>query len=148
MFRKTLYAGWGDMDFNSHMRNTAYLDKSGDVRMMFFAEHGFPSAEFTRLRFGPVVRTDVVEYFREISLMEEVDVTLALAGLSDDASRFRVRNEFHRADGKLAARVTSTGGWLDLAGRKLFVPPPGLADALRGLDRTDDFEVLETSVKP
>ena len=59
-----------------------------------------------------------------------------------------IRNEFHRADGKLAARVTSTGGWLDLAGRKLFVPPPGLADALRGLDRTDDFEVLETSVKP
>jgi acyl-CoA thioester hydrolase len=32
----------GDMDFNRHMRNTAYLDKSADVRMLFFAEHGFP----------------------------------------------------------------------------------------------------------
>ena len=40
-FERTLYAGWGDMDFNSHMRNTAYLDKSGDIRMMFFAENGF-----------------------------------------------------------------------------------------------------------
>ncbi len=40
MYSKTLYAGWGDMDFNSHMRNTAYLDKSGDVRMMFFSENG------------------------------------------------------------------------------------------------------------
>ena len=148
MFRKKLFAGWGDMDFNSHMRNTAYLDKSGDVRMMFFAQHGFPAGEFARLRFGPVVRTDLVEYFREIGLLEEVDVTLALAGLSDDGSRFRVRNEFHRADGKLAARVTSTGGWLDLAGRKLFAPPQGLLDALRSLDRTADFEVLETSVKP
>jgi len=41
MFEKILYAGWGDMDFNSHMRNTAYLDKSGDVRMIFFSENGF-----------------------------------------------------------------------------------------------------------
>jgi acyl-CoA thioester hydrolase len=28
MYVKTLFAGWGDMDFNAHMRNTAYLDKS------------------------------------------------------------------------------------------------------------------------
>jgi hypothetical protein len=40
MFEKILFAGWGDMDFNSHMRNTAFLDKSADVRMMFFAENG------------------------------------------------------------------------------------------------------------
>ena len=37
MFQKTLVAGWGDMDFNAHMRNTAYLDTSADVRMMYFA---------------------------------------------------------------------------------------------------------------
>ncbi len=40
MYTKTLYAGWADMDFTAHMRNTAYLDKSADVRMMFFAENG------------------------------------------------------------------------------------------------------------
>src|SRR6266849_9892511 len=38
MFAKVLVAGWGDMDFNAHMRNTAYLDKSADVRMMYFSE--------------------------------------------------------------------------------------------------------------
>lgn len=42
MYEKTLIAGWGDMDFNSHMRNSAYLDKSADVRMMYFADRGFP----------------------------------------------------------------------------------------------------------
>ena len=26
MFIKTFQAGWGDMDYNGHMRNTAYLD--------------------------------------------------------------------------------------------------------------------------
>ncbi len=46
MYSKTLYAGWGDMDFNSHMRNTAYLDKTADVRQMFLIENGFPMEEF------------------------------------------------------------------------------------------------------
>ena len=30
MYSKILLAGWADMDFNSHMRNTAFLDKSAD----------------------------------------------------------------------------------------------------------------------
>ncbi|MES2756127.1 MAG: thioesterase family protein [Pseudomonadota bacterium] len=48
------------MDFNAHMRNTAYLDKSADVRMMYFAENGFPMAEFVRRKLGPVVMKDEV----------------------------------------------------------------------------------------
>ena len=55
VFEKLLFAGWGDMDFNSHMRNTAFLDKSADVRMMFFAENGFPTSEFMRRSLGPVI---------------------------------------------------------------------------------------------
>ena len=43
---RTFLAGWGTMDFNSHMANTAYLDMAADVRMAFFEEHGFPVAEF------------------------------------------------------------------------------------------------------
>ena len=27
MYSKTLYAGWGDMDFNSHMANTCHYRK-------------------------------------------------------------------------------------------------------------------------
>lgn len=147
MYEKNLFAGWGDMDFNSHMRNTAYLDKSGDVRMMFFAENGFPMAEFMRLRIGPVVMKDEVEYFKEVGLLESLRVTLSLAGLSEDGSRFLIRNEFSRADGKLAARVTSAGGWLDLSARRLTVPPQGLLDALQSLPRTEDFKALSSSIK-
>lgn len=62
MYKKTLFAGWGDMDFDSHMSNTAYLDKSGDVRMMLFAENGFPMREFFQLKIGPVVMKDEIEY--------------------------------------------------------------------------------------
>ncbi len=144
MYEKTLYAGWGDMDFNAHMRNTAYLDKSGDLRMMYFAEHGFPMSEFARLRLGPVVMKDEVEYFRECNLLEELRVTMLLSGLSDDGSRMKLRNDFYKGD-NLAARVTSTAGWFDLAHRKLVCPPPDLLKALRELGRSEDFADLPNS---
>jgi acyl-CoA thioester hydrolase len=71
VYTKTLYAGWGDMDFNSHMANTAYLDKAADVRQKFLAEHGFPIEEFARQRIGPVVRKDEIEYFAEVGLQQD-----------------------------------------------------------------------------
>lgn len=147
MYAKTLFASWADMDFNSHMRNTAFLDKSADVRMMFFAENGFPMSEFLRLRLGPVVMKDEVEYRREVGLLQEITVTLALAGHAEDGSRFVLRNEILQRDGTLCARVTSTGGWLDLAARKLVVPPEPLHKAMKSLPPTGDFQVLPSSVK-
>ena len=148
MYTKTLYAGWADMDFNSHMKNTAYLDKAADVRQMFLMEHGFPVEEFLRLRVGPVVMKDEVEYFKEVGLQQKIDVNYALAGQAPDGSRFLLRHEIFREDGKLAARVTSAGGWLDLAARKLIEPPPALFAAMNLLARTSDFTVLPSSIKP
>jgi acyl-CoA thioester hydrolase len=129
------------------MKNTAYLDKAVDVRMMYFQAHGFAVREFERLRLGPVVRRDEIEYYRELRLLEPVRVTMTLAGASEDGTRFRIRNEFFQEDGKLVARITSTGGWLDLAARKLTAPPDGLAEALRGLARSEDFEQMPSSLK-
>ncbi|HEV8583226.1 MAG TPA: thioesterase family protein [Thermoanaerobaculia bacterium] len=147
-FSKTFHARWGDMDFNAHMGNTAYLDACVDVRLMFFQEHGFPVRELERLRIGPVVLRDELDYFRELRLLDPVKITLRLAGLSADASRFRLRNEFFREDGALAARVSTLGGWLDLTKRKLTVPPEELAAALRLLQRTEDFQELPASAPP
>src|SRR5215470_6547894 len=110
MYTKKLYAGWADMDFNSHMENTAYLDKAADVRQMFLIEHGFPMDELVRLKIGPVVMKDEVEYFREVGLQQEITVTATLAGHALDGSRFLLRHEIFRHDGKPAARVTSAGG--------------------------------------
>jgi len=147
MFVRTLFSGWGDMDFNAHMKNTAYLDKSVDVRMMFFSEQGFPMSEFLRLKIGPVVMKDEIEYFREVHLLEEIKVDLTMAGLSEDGSRFSIRNDFFRHDGKQAARVTSTGGWMDLSNRKLVAAPPMILDTLKKLPRATDFHQLPTSIK-
>ena len=124
MYTKTLYAGWADMDFNSHMKNTAYLDKTADVRQMFLAEHGFPVEEFLRLKIGPVVIKDEVEYFKEVGLQQEITVTYVLAGHAPDGSRFLLRHEIFRPHGRLIA------------------PPPNLLAAMNALDKTSDFKVL------
>lgn len=60
-FERRVIAGWGNMDFNSHRRNTAYLDKSADVRMMYFSENGFSTQESLRLRLGPVTMRDELD---------------------------------------------------------------------------------------
>ncbi|MEX2148628.1 MAG: thioesterase family protein [Steroidobacteraceae bacterium] len=140
-------AGWAEMDANAHMANTAYLSKCVDARMSFFKDNGFPVTEFAKRQIGPVVRRDELEYFREISLMEPITVTLALDGMAPDGTRFRLVNEILTRDGKLAARVKSEGGWLDLAARKLIVPPPDLLAALNAMPRTPEFEALPSSVR-
>lgn len=142
MIERVMLASWGDMDFNAHMRNTAFLDKSADMRLTFFSTHGMPIEQFVRIGIGPVVRRDDVEYFKEVRLFEEIRVTIAAAGLSEDGARFVIRNEFFKMDGTLAARVISSGGWLDLNARRLVVPPAPLQAAMRLMPKTEHFTVL------
>ena len=146
VFSTRFQAGWATMDANAHMANTAFLDAVVDCRMTYFSEHGFPAGEFRRLGIGPVVRRDVLEYFREILLLEPFDVTLRLAGISGDGSRFRLYNEILKIDGARAATVTTDGGWMDLSTRRLTRPPAALLEALQELVHTDDFRDFESSV--
>jgi acyl-CoA thioester hydrolase len=146
-FEKVLTAGWRDMDYNSHMANTSYLDRAADVRMMYFAENGFTADEMLRMKIGPVVMKDEIEYFREVRLLQEIRVSLALAGLAPDGSRFILRNEFAHVDGTRCAAVTTVGGWLDLNARKLIAPPEPLRMAMAALPKLEGFRELRSSVR-
>lgn len=141
-FRCELRVGWGHVDFNQHMGNTAYLDLAVDARFLYFQSRGVPVSEFERLRIGPVVVRDEIDYFSELRLMDLVTVTLELEGLSADGAQMRLRNEFFGSDGKRAARVTSQGLWMNLQTRRPVVPPDIVIAALRGLARTDDYREL------
>ena len=147
IFEKTFHVGWAHVDFNGHLGNTSFLDLAVDVRMFFFAENGFSVSEFQRLRFGPVIMKDEITYFKEMYMLDKIRITFQNAGLSEDATRFRLRNDFFREDGKMAASLTTNGGWLGFDTRKLVVPPKKLANAMRNLARTEDFEVLRSSIK-
>ncbi|HJS21122.1 MAG TPA: thioesterase family protein [Steroidobacteraceae bacterium] len=142
LFKCELRVGWGQVDFNQHMGNTAYLDLAVDARFLYFASRGLPVSELMRLQIGPVVVRDELEYFSELRLMDPVTVTLELEGLSTDGAQMRLRNEFFRSDGKRAARVTSQGLWMNLQTRRPVVPPDVVIAALRGLARTADYREL------
>ena len=141
-YAKEFLAGWGTMDFNGHMANTAYLDLAADVRVSFLADNGFPPSELRRLAIGPVVRKDELEYFREIGLHEAVVVTHAVLAMSPDGSRFQLENEIWLATGERAAVVRSTGGWLDLRARKLVVPPSELLNVFQRAPKAPGFVEL------
>jgi acyl-CoA thioester hydrolase len=147
IYKVRIKVRWGDLDSNAHMANTAYLNAAADVRMMYFEENGFSVGNFKKMLIGPVIMKDEIEYYKELRLLEDLEVQHLIAGLSEDGSRFRFRNDFYRNDGKKAASVTSTGGWLDLSLRKLIVPPHSLCEVMQGLVRTEDFEILPNSIK-
>ena len=146
-FERTLNVSWAHLDANAHMANTAYINVCIDIRMMYFASQGFAATEFARLRIGPVVRRDELEYHREVGLLEPITVTLALAGMAPDGSRFRLVNEVLKGDGRLAARIRSEGGWMDLAARKLIAPPDDLCRALAAMPHATEFEILPSSIR-
>lgn len=142
VFRCELRVGWSQVDFNQHLGNAGYLNLAVDARFLYFESCGLPASEFVRLQVGPVVLSDELEYFSELRLLEPVTVTLELAGLSADGGQMRLRNEFFRANGKRAARVTSQGLWMNLQTRRPTIPPDSVIAALRGLTRTADFREL------
>jgi acyl-CoA thioester hydrolase len=141
-YAKTFLVGWRAMDFNGHMANTAYLDLAADVRIAFFAEHGFPSSEFRRFAIGPVIQKEELEYFREVGLHDTVTVTYAALALSAEGARYVIENEIWSAGGERAATVRSTGGWLDLRVRRLVVPPSELHAVFAKVPRAQGFVEL------
>jgi len=147
-FEREFVVGWADLDANGHMRNSAFLDHCVDLRFIWFVAQGFPASEFARLRVGPVVQRDEIEYFRELGLLDRFTIDICLAGLSDDGSRSRIRNSLAKPDGTAVARVTSVAGWLDLDARRLVAPPAELLECLRQMPHSVDFEELRSSVRP
>ncbi|MDL2286625.1 thioesterase family protein [Desulfococcaceae bacterium OttesenSCG-928-F15] len=142
MYTKTFTIRWHELDANAHMKNTAYLNRAADVRLAFFAEHGFSPADFANMKFGPMALKDEIEYYKEIGLMQELTVSFVLKSINADGSRYQIQNEYFRADGKLCAKITTYGAWLNLVTRKIMAPPESLYKALLLLPKTDDFAVL------
>ncbi len=80
-------------------------------------------------------------------MLEKLIVTMENGGFAEDGSRFRVVNNIYKADRTPAARVTSIGGWLSLKERKLVAPPKAIRNAWQTLAKTEDFEILRSSIK-
>ena len=141
-FAREFTLRWSDADANGHVRHTVYSEMAVEARMAFLAAAGFGWKELAAAGVGPVLLREELEYLREIGLGERIQVDLLLAAVSPDGARWRIRHRIRRADGELAARVTVSGGWIDLAARRLAAPPEGLRAHFAAAPRTEDFEEL------
>ena len=131
------------MDFNQHMRNAAYLGVAEETRLRFLEDGGFPMAELYRRRLGPVTVEDLLTYKKELRLQERFRVDMAVAAITSDARKIKVRNRFFRnTDGVLCATVETLVLWFDLEARRTVVPPADLGQLWLGLARTEDFALF------
>ncbi len=147
LLEKQFEAGWRDVDMNGHVANTTFLELAVDMRVAFFDSCGFRPQDFLKYGFGPVVKTDLVEYFREVLMLERITLTIENGGFAPDGSRFRVVNSIYKEGRVLAVRVTTVGGWLSFKERKLIEPPDILKRAWSQLPRTEDFQELASSLR-
>jgi acyl-CoA thioester hydrolase len=143
-FSREFTLRWSDADPNGHVRHTVYAELAVEARMAFLAAGGWGWPELTRAGIGPVLLREELEYLREIALGERVRVNLELAGGSPDGARWKFRHGIFKASGEQAARVTVTGGWIDLAARRLAPPPEGLRAHFAASPRAADFEELRS----
>jgi acyl-CoA thioester hydrolase len=146
-YEKTFEVRATDLDVNRHLTSSAYLDDAIHARMSSLADLGLLEV-LAAERLAPVVFRDEIDYRRELRALDRVSVSVELAGLSQDGSRWRLHHEFTRADGVHSARIRTDGAWFHLKTRKLTVPPPAFARDFAALHHTDDFEVLPNPAAP
>ena len=139
---KTFTVRWGDCDMNGHVRNTMYSEYAIETRMAYLTASGFGYEQLGELHLGPVLLREEIDYLREIRAGETVTVDFVLVGLSPEGAKWKMRHDLWKPNGKQAARVVVSGGWMDLHTRKLVPAPEALAEALRKVPRAQSFEVL------
>jgi acyl-CoA thioester hydrolase len=131
---------WADFDPNNHMRHSAYTDYAAEARVRMFNEYGLNLTEFNKLNIGPILFREETIFRREIRLSEDISVEVFLKGISENGERFKFSHKIFKTEGSLAAEVEIYGAWLDLKTRKLTKPPKIVMEALKDIERTEDFE--------
>jgi len=144
IFSHEYRAQWGDMDFNQHMANAAYLDYAANTRILFLDSVGFTAATFAERGLGPVILEDRLVYRREIRMLETFTVDYQATASTADGRRFKLRNRFTSAAQGLCATVDSIGLWFDLVARRPIIPPDDLQEAFQQPTRSDDYEEWES----
>lgn len=142
-YTKTFTVRWADCDANAHVRNTAYSEYCIDVRIGYLTEHGFGFDYMREHGFGPVILREEIDYVREVHMSERITVDFWQLGMSPDAARWKLLHEIWKPDGKKAARLVLTGGFIDLAKRKLTIPPPDLAKAFHAVAKAEGWEEMK-----
>lgn len=138
-YEKQIEVRWSDVDQNRHVRHSCYYDYGAHVLIRFFAESGFDSKTISALNIGPIIFKEECSFIRELGPDDSITVNLQKGKMNEDASRWVMHHEIFNSKSEKSAHITLTGAWMDLAARKLTVPPKQLAKALHELPEGQEF---------
>jgi acyl-CoA thioester hydrolase len=110
-------------------------------------EIGFPPARCSEIGIAPVVLRQESRFYREVTIGETIAVTMSLAGLSSDASRWKVHHDIVKSNGEKAAVLKVEGTWLDWRTRQAAAPPSELLRLFERLEQARNFDELRSLVR-
>ncbi|NBE99365.1 acyl-CoA thioesterase [Nonomuraea sp. KC401] len=110
-----------ELDGQGHVNNAVYFQYGDHARWECLRAAGISVDDLWDHGIGPVTLENTIRYHRELRAGDEVDVTCAFEW--GEGKTFRVRQEFRKPDGELAAEMTGVGGLMDLEVRRLLDDP-------------------------
>lgn len=138
-FERTIEVRWSDVDQNRHVRHSAYYDYGAHARIKFFEANGFTSAQMGKLNIGPIIFKEECSFIRELGPGETLTVNVLNGGVSEDGARWTLHHEIFNSKGEKSAHITLKGAWMDLAKRKLTLPPAEVKALIPVLPKGDAY---------
>jgi len=140
---KPLEIRWSDLDPNVHLRHSVYYDYGAFCRISFLEEQGLTAHYMSENQFGPILFREECVFRKEVRLGDKLTIDLKLLKARPDQSRWSIQHHIYKNDDVVAAIVTVEGAWIDIAKRKLTVPPENVLHVFNEMPRTDDFVWLK-----
>jgi acyl-CoA thioester hydrolase len=142
-FTKGLQVRWSDLDPNVHLRHSVYYDWGAYSRITFFNEQKLTTGALQQLQIGPILFREECVFKREIRLGDHVTIDLRLLKSKRDYSRWAIQHNIVKNGDTIAAILTVEGAWLDIAKRKLAVPPEEVSRVIAAMPQDQNFQWME-----
>jgi acyl-CoA thioester hydrolase len=110
-----------ETDVQGHVNQSVYINYAEHARWSLLQAAGITQTQLVNSGVGPVALETNIRYKRELLAGDEVDVTCAFEW--SGGKTFGIRQILRKADGTVAAELTSVGGLLDLKERRMVANP-------------------------
>jgi len=139
-FTKQISIRWADIDPNFHIRHSVYYDFGAQHRVEILENSGLTLQLMQEQNFGPVVFREECVFKREIRFGDEISISTKISKMKHDASRWTIEHLFLNGQGKICAKITVDGAWIDTKLRKLKNEMPQIvSDVMNSFPKSEDF---------
>lgn len=120
------------LDTFKHVNNATYLTLFEQARWDWITSEGLGLEEVQRSQIGPVLLEIHLIFKKEVLLREQVVIETRFLEMKNSLVML-LEQKLLKADGSLAARLEASVGIMDMAKRKLIVPPEAWMKAMEAV---------------